>query len=165
MTIREQIIGAVAALADWARLTKGRVFPANDVVSVLEELRQVPGAPAAGVLFWTEDPVSDYPELGKVLRGYKVVVSRGQGFVLQSGESLTQGAGGGPAMFDLVEGARSAVLAMREMGEDGELRLPVYQGTGPFEVQGMVLDAYEIRFGLYAQINREDEPLEEIVDE
>lgn len=151
MTIREQMNLVVSALAAQLATVKGRAFPAGDVIHLLDELRLKPGAPSAGVLFWTEDPVGELPELGKVLRGFKVVLSRSKGFKLVSGESLTEGSAGGPPMFDLVELARTTVLDLRMEDEQGELQLPTYQGTGPFEVSGLVLDAYEIKFALYAQ--------------
>jgi hypothetical protein len=158
MTIAEQLKVVVVALTDWCRTNRGRAFPAGDVPHLLDELRMKPGVPSCAVMFWKEDPHGEYPELGKVLRGFKVVISRYKGFNLVSGESLTEGASGGPAMFDLIEGAREACLAVRMEDESGELQVPQYQGTGPFEVQGLILDAFEIRFGLFAQITVQEDP-------
>jgi hypothetical protein len=161
MTIAEQMGMVVAALTEQLKALKGRAYPAGDVINVLDELRAAPGGPSAGVLFWTEDPQGEYPELGKVMRVFKVVLSRSKGFKIITGESLTDGVAGGPPMFDLVEIVRNAVLRVRMSDESGELQIPVYRGTGPFEAQGLVLDAYEIRFGLFAQNPTEtDEALE-----
>ena len=151
MTIAEQLKLVVAALSDWCQTNRGRAFAAGDVPHLLDELRMKPGVPSCGVMFWTEDPHGEYPELGKVLRGFKVVISRYKGFKVVSGESLTDGASGGPPMFDLIQGAKQACLSVRVTDEEGEMQVPQYQGIGPFEVQGLVLDAFEIRFGLFAQ--------------
>ncbi len=165
MTIKEQLKVVVASLHDALRSVKGRSYPAGDVIHLLDELRIKPGAPSAGVMFWTEDPQSEIAELGKVARGFKAVVSRGKGFKVISGESLTEGAEGGPPMFDLVELVRSTILGLRMADEQGELQIPVYQGTGPFEVSGLILDAYEVKFALYAQIPQQDGiPVPDVMD-
>jgi hypothetical protein len=152
MTIREQAKLIEAGLREWTKGNGGRVFIASDVVDCIEQLRARPGTPSCAVLWMTEDVHGEYPELGKMLRGFKVIVSRGRGLVLQSGQSLTEGAAGGKAMFDLVEEAREMALALRTEDEAGEMQFPVYQGSGPFQpVEGLLLDAMEVRVGLFAQ--------------
>jgi hypothetical protein len=165
MTIGEQLKLVVGGLSDWCKTNRGWAFPAGDVPHLLDLLRSKPGVPGCGVMFWTEDPHGEYAELGKVMRGFKVVISRYKGFKLVSGESLTEGAGGGPPMFDLIDGAVEACLALRVEDESGELQVPQYQGTGPFEAQGLVLDAFEIRFGLFAQRTVQGDPSAEEDDE
>ena len=123
----------------------------------MEELRGKPGAPTAAVLWQSEHPDGRYAEEGKVLRMFKIVVSRGRGLKLVTGESLSEGVAGGPAMFDLVEQAREIARNLRMEDEPGELQLPIYKGSGPFLVHGYILDAMEIRFALYAQIPFQDQ--------
>ena len=151
MTIREQLDLLGRCLNKAMQEVKGRAYPAGDVPHILDELRTKPGAPSCGVMFWSEEPVGDYTELGKVLREFHLVISRGKGMKLVSGESITQGAGGGPPMADLVELARDTSLAIRLEDEQGELRIPVYRGTGPFQVEGLLLDAFEIKVALFGQ--------------
>lgn len=151
MTISEQSRLILAALTDWVANNQGRAFIASDELHCIEELRGKPGAPTAAVLWQSEDPEGHFAEEGKVLRHFKIVVSRGRGLRLLTGESLTEGAAGGPPMFDLVEQAREVARNLRMSEEEGELQLPIYKGTGPFKVSGYILDAMEIRFALYAQ--------------
>jgi len=151
MTIAEQTIAIVAGLAAWASANSGRAFPASDVVDVFEQLRAKPGAPSCAVLFWSEDPRDNFELLGRVDRTFKIIVSRGRGFKLQTGESLTDGASGGPPMFDLVEEAREVARNLR--GDlPGEEAVPIYKGCGPFEASGLLLDAYEIRISFPNQL-------------
>lgn len=158
MTLAQQANLILDALKQWVANNKGRTFVAADPLDVIDELRSKPGAPTAAVLWFDEEPWGNYPELGKVLRTFKIIISRGRGMKLVSGESLTEGVAGGPPLLDLVEQAREVARRLR-VEEDGELQLPVYKGTGPFEVNGFVLDAVEIRFGLFAQNPRqENEP-------
>lgn len=158
MTIAEQSKAIVAALKDWAVPNKGRAFMAGDPIHLLDELRSKPGSPSAGVLFIEELARGEHPELGRVDRSFKVVISRGRSFKLVPGESLTEGAAGGPPMFDLAEQAREIILAMRAdaaaMGDNpwSEDQLPTYKGIRQFEINGMILDAYEVSFTIPAQI-------------
>lgn len=156
MTIAEQARQVRDALADWARDNSGSAVVAGDQVHMLELLRLKPGGVVAGVMFDTEDPRGEYDELGRVDRAFKVVVSRGRGFRLDGGESLTDGSAGGKATFDLAEEAREIVRSLRFDAETTEEK-PTYKGMGPFEVQGFVLDAFEVRFGIGTQLPRQDE--------
>lgn len=154
MTIREQVKLVEAALASWVKANRGRVFVASDVLDCIEQLRARPGTPTCAILWNGRDPVGDIDRLGKKSNKFKVVVSRGRSLKLVAGESLTEGAAGGSPMFDLVEQAEVVVLGVRqEVGEDDdpEDEIPVHEGTGPFEVNGMLLDAMEIRFSLASQ--------------
>ena len=152
MTLSEQSALILSALESWADDTNGRAYIASDPADVLDQIRARPGTPTAAVLWTGEEPIGQYPEEGKVLRSFKIVISRGRSLNLISGESLTQGASGGPALFDLLEQARETVLAIRIQDQPGELQLPIYKGSSAFEVQNFLLDALEIRQDLYAQI-------------
>lgn len=154
MTIAEQMKLVAAALEDWCKANRGRVFIASDVLAAIDELRARPGTPTVGLVFWSRDARGELGITGRKDNHYKCVVSRGRSLKLVSGESLTEGAAGGKAMFDLVEEAEDLVLSVRLPEEDGfggEDLVPTHEGTGLFEVSGMMLDAYEIRFSLAAQ--------------
>jgi len=155
MTISEQIKLVVDALEEWLDTNGGRVFVASDVVDCLDRLRARPGTPTAAVLFWKREPRGELGVTGRKDNHFKLVISRGRSFKVVSGEGLTEGAAGGKAMFDLVEEAELAVLGVRLPAEEGlyEDSVPQHDGTGVFEVSGMVMDAYEIRFSLATQSN------------
>jgi hypothetical protein len=153
MTTAEQAKMIDTALKAWCKANGGRSFIASDPLDCLDRLRAKPGTPTAAVLWDSRKPAGEFPELARRVNHFKVVVSRGRGLKLISGESLTEGAAGGRPMFDLVEEAEAVVLALRveEVGEGSEFTVPEWDGTGPWEVNGVLLDASEIRFGLYAQ--------------
>ncbi len=152
MTTAEQANAILAALGDWVANNKGRAFLAADEPSCLEQLRAKPGAPSAAVLWLDEKPRGHNPEEGKVLRAFKIVISRGRGLSLLTGDSLTKGAAGGEPMFDLIEQARETIRSLRMDDQPGELQAPIYHGAGAWRVHGYLLDAYEIRFALFADI-------------
>jgi hypothetical protein len=55
-------------------------------------------------------------------------------------------------MFDLMQQASEVVLGIRlEDMEESEDQLPVDNGAGPWEVNGWLLDAMELRFKLASQ--------------
>ena len=104
----------------------------------------------------TDDPVRK--NLADIRKGQFEGMSekiKSPGWRPDFGEGLTEGAAGGKAMFDLVEEAELAVLGVRLPAEEGlyEDSVPQHDGTGVFEVSGMVMDAYEIRFSLATQSN------------
>lgn len=149
MRLKEQAELIAGALEEWASGNKGSAQVAGDVVAAIELLRARPGAPKAVVLFQGDTPVE--PErAGRRDVQWKVVVARGRGFRLDTGESLTDGVAGGKGMFELVEEAREVVLGVRLDGSSGETRL-VYGGCKAFEVQGIVMDAYELNWTAEAQ--------------
>lgn len=152
--IAEQAKLILAAIQDNLLGADVRAFVASDPIDCLDRLRMKPGVGSCAVLWVSEEPRE--PEfLGRVDETWKVVVSRGRSLKLQPGDSLIEGAAGGPPMFELVETIRNAVLSLRMPAEDGfggaDL-VPAYRGSGPFEVNGMLLDAVEIRFTLAGQI-------------
>jgi hypothetical protein len=165
MTIAEQMNAVLAVLEPWAAENKGHARAAGDVVSVLDMLRAKPGGVLCAVVWEAEDPRGEWgSELGKVDRKFKVVVSRGRGLRLDTGESLTEGSAGGRPMYDLVEEVRELVRGVRlpeDQVEDPDDRKPEYLGTGTYEVGGFVLDAYEVRIGFGTQIPRAMEESQE----
>lgn len=154
MNLSGQAKLVMEALESWAKSSGGRAFIAADALDCIDQLRLKPGRASAALLWNTEEP-RGLEVLGRVDDSWKVVVSRGRSMKLQAGEALIEGAAGGPPMFELVEAVRDVVLALRlppeEQFDDAEL-IPVYRGSGPFEVNGLLLDAVEIRFALAAQI-------------
>jgi hypothetical protein len=149
VTIAEQAKLLKATLDSWAQTLGASVGVAKDPVDLVNILRTRPGAPTVAILFTDEEPRTDFDELGRVDRTFKLVLSRGQGFSLDTGAALTDGTAGGQPMFDLVEQARELIRAARF--PEAEPR-PYYKGASQFEVQGFILDAYELRFALGTQI-------------
>jgi hypothetical protein len=152
MTIREQSELIRETLAEWARTAGGRAAVAGDPAQILEILRIRPDGFVAIISFDSETPRTEYDELGGMDRTFKVVISRGKGFKLDTGESLTDGAAGAGPLFDLVEQARELLRALPLDPETSLEVLPKYLGTSPYEVQGYLLDAYEIRLSIGTQI-------------
>jgi hypothetical protein len=91
-------------------------------------------------------------------RHFKLVLSRSRGFRIDTGESLSDSSGpaGAKPMFDLIEEVREMVRQLKFSAETTE-QIPDYRGAGPFEIQGFVLDAFEVRFSIGTQIPRADE--------
>jgi hypothetical protein len=153
MNLTEQIQTVGDALAEWAQASGGSYKLASDEVHALDLLRTKPAGFLVAVLFDSEDPRGDYGgETGKVDRGFRVILSRGRGFKLDSGESLTSGPAGGEPMLLLAEQAREVVRNLRFASPDPEDAIPGYRGTGQFRVDGFVLDAFEIRFSIPGNI-------------
>jgi hypothetical protein len=153
MTIAEQLRVLHAAARGLAETNRGHAYVATDRGHVVSELLAKPGGFQCAVFWDTEDVRGEHSELGKVDRQFKVVISRGRGLRLETGESLTEGSAGGRPLYDLVEELRESIRSLRlETNGDDEDRLPGYAGSGPFEVQGYLLDAVEVRFRLPAQI-------------
>ncbi len=153
MSISEQLNFLALSLIAWAERNKGRAFIAADALDAVDQLRATPGAPTLAIL-WTGRVPREPEHLGRRDNQFKLIVSRGRSLKLIPGESLSAGSAGGRPLFDLVEEAENLVLSLRlEEGESlgPDERMPVYQGTGQFEVAGLLLDAYEIRFTLAAQ--------------
>lgn len=152
MTILEQVNFLADALRPWAEEQRGRCYACGDQVEVMELLRTKPGGHLVAVLCDGEDPRGEWTELGKVDRVYKVIISRGKGFKIETGENLTGSPAGGKPLLDLVEEAREIVRALRVEATNGEDAVPVYKGMGPWEVSGFIMDAWEVRFSLAADI-------------
>lgn len=151
MTIAEVAKATVEALGDWAQLNRGSAHVAGDVVEMIEILRSRPGAPKCAIRFVSEDVRGEHDELGRVDRLFRVVVARGRGFKIESGESLTDGVAGGKPMFDLAEEVREIVRGLVFDLETTEGRAE-YKGMREFEVQGIVMDAYEVSFAVGCQL-------------
>lgn len=151
MTIREQLKFIAAQLQPWAGECKGRVEIAADAVHLFGILATTPGAPRVVVLFDGEDKRGDYEELGKVDRKFMIVVSRGRGFVLNPGQSLTDGMAGGKPLYDLCEEGREMLRALvfDRTTTDG---LPNYTGMSRLQMEGLNVDAYQINFMIGVQL-------------
>ncbi len=156
MTIAEQLKLVEAALADWCRTNNGRVYIASDAQDCLDQLRSRPASPTCAVLWYGWETRGDIPELGRTDQLYKLVISRGRGMNLVSGDSLTKGTAGGKPMFDLMQEAGQVVFGLRLDDLAGnEDSVPRDMGAGPWEVNGWLLDAMEVRFSLANQVEVE----------
>lgn len=152
MTIAECLRRVRDELAEWMLETGGTAEVATDAVHLVTLLSSKPGAARAAVLFDGEELRGDLDTLGRVDRRFLVVVSRGRGLLLDSGDRLTAvvGAGGKP-LFDLVEEAREVVRLIR-FDEGTTEVVPRVSGIRRVEMEGMLVDAYQIEFSLGVQL-------------
>ena len=152
MSIKEQIELMQAALNAWHETVGGSCKVANDEPNLFQILGEAPGAPRSAVLFDEENPRSTVVNdlLGRVDRKFIIAVSRGRGFKLESGDTLTKGVAGGAPMFELVEQAREVLRSLRLLGENEPV--PYYLGSKRLQFQGVTTDAYAITIGLTADI-------------
>ncbi len=157
MTIAEQLKFVAAQLKPWADEVKGRVEIAADAIHLLGILATSPGSPRCVILFDAEDKRGEYEELGRVDRKFMVVVSRGRGFALDPGQSLTEGVAGGRPLYDLVEQCREMVRGMVFNRETTE-GVPIYTGTARFSLEENAVDAYQINFSIGTQLPLHNEP-------
>jgi hypothetical protein len=158
VTIKDQIEKVAAALADWHKSVGGAVKIANDEPHLFQILGDMPGAVRSAILFDEEMPRSlDLADvLGRVDRKLIVAVSRGRGFNLNQGDSLTKGVADGKPMFVLIEEAREVLRALRFPEQDEPV--PTYLGTKRLQFQGVTCDAYAITLGLAADIGDQTDP-------
>ena len=153
MTIAEQTKLQLEALAPWAKSYAGQVKVANDKPHLFELLGAAPGAPRAAVYFVEEILRGNYTDVtGKVDRRFWICISRGRGFNVHLGESLTKGVAGGAPMFVLCEEAREMVRGIRLADQTDDDTRPVYKGIFPIEFEGATVDAYYIEVLLAADI-------------
>lgn len=159
MTIKEQITALVTALNGWGKSTSSTAEPASDVVHffgiITRGLSLKPGAIRLAVMFNGEIPRGDIEELGRVDRSYLIGISRGRGLSLQQSDSLIRDTGAGDPMFDSLEQIRETVLAAvfnAESGFGAPENIPYYRGLKRIEIEGMLLDAYQLEIQVAAQI-------------
>ena len=153
MTIKDQISEIQAALTEWHKSVGGACRIANDEPHLFTILGDAPGVPRTGILFDEEVPRnldgSDYSN--RVDRKIIVAVSRGRGFNLNLGDSLTKGEmADGKPMFVLVEEEAREVLPTLRF--DGDEALPYYLGSKRLQFQGVTTDAYAVMIGTVADI-------------
>lgn len=151
MTISEQLKFILAGLQPWAVDAKGRVEIAADAVHLLGILASVPGAPRVVILFDGEDKRGEYEELGKVDRKFLVVVSRGRGFELDPGASLTLGSAGGRPLYDLYEECREVIRGLVFNRETTE-GIPDFKSGSRFALEQVTTDALQIAFSIGTQL-------------
>ena len=146
MKISEQLEAFLAVLGDWAKQYGGVAKVAGDKSQLIALLSQKPGAPRVAIVFISEVPRGEInPEdMDRVDREFWIIVSRGQGFKQDAGDSLTKGAGGGPPMFDLVEEARDVARGVQLDPATTE-RPVVYGGMESFDPEASQSDAYAIK--------------------
>jgi hypothetical protein len=154
MKIKDQMKLIVATLAPWVEANAGTIKIAGDKRHLFQLLGAAPGAPRAAVYFVEELPVSErFADVaGKVARKFWLCISRGRGFSLDQGISLTEGVAGGPPMFEPCEEARELVRGIRLADQNEDFNRPVYGGVFPVEFEGVTVDAYYIEFTLAADI-------------
>lgn len=165
MTIATQLQTLRDALDTWAKAEGGSALIARDPVHMSQAIlnaRLKPGGILAVVMFKAEEAVGDTPAAGMVRRTFTVALSRGTGMTLEQSDSLVTGAGGGQALFDLVEAARELLRALTftpagagrtDYADPAEMAFE-YLGCKLFEWGGETLvDAYQLEFTLWTQLD------------
>lgn len=151
MTIAEQIKLVKKALEDWGGGAKATVAIAQHPIDFFTQLRTGPGKLRAVIMFRGEDKRGEYEEAGVVDRKFWIGLSRGKGLQLNQAEALIDESGAGPALYDLIEEVRQVVRGL-EFAQDTTEVTPDYKGFNPFEVEGWLLDAYNLEFWIGTQL-------------
>lgn len=154
MKIAEQLKAFQTVLGKWAGKLGGSCRIAGDRSQLVGILSQAPGAPRVVLVFINEVPRGemDAAEESRVDRELWAILSRGRGFKADSGDSLTEGSGGGKPMFDLAEEARDLIRTTMLDPERNE-RLIYYKGIYQFEMaEELKTDAVYISFGIGTDI-------------
>jgi hypothetical protein len=157
MSIAQQLKTYEAALDTFAQKQGGKCLVAKDKNHLWDMLFNAPAGLRVLVWFQREVPRGEFgtqARTGKVDRHFQVVITRGAGFKIKPGDSLTEGAGGGRPMFDLVEDVRDLVRTLIVPGSQAEDRIPDNVGIELLDVGGTDLrvDAYEINWTAGANI-------------
>jgi hypothetical protein len=157
MTIRTQLEQIKVAIDTWAKGKAIKVGVAQGPEHAGWLLSQSPGAGRVYICFASEMKRGEYEESGEVDRLFNVILSRPTGLKAEPGDSLMDGADGGPAMFDLLEELRAVVRAVvfTEPADDPMETTevsPNYQKMEPFVWQGYRTDAYQIDFSIGCQL-------------
>lgn len=140
-------------MKEWAKENGGTVEIGTDIVHVFALLQTKPGGFRA-ILHWrAEDKRGEYEEAGQVDEKFWVVLSFGRSLALNKGDALVDGqAGGGKAIFDLVEECRDLMRGL-DFDADTTEGTVDYKGARPFEVPSdTVMDAVELEFWIGNQL-------------
>jgi hypothetical protein len=150
MTLVEQTKAIKAAVADWAKNKGGTCEIVSDFVHLVESiLSQKAGAPCVFIAFNSEDPRGENARAGRVDRGFLVVVSMGRSLQISKGDILIKGSSGSEPLFALVAQVRELCLGIEFDADRDECAQ--YKGTRPFQVEGFLMDAYQIEFSVGGQ--------------
>jgi hypothetical protein len=151
MTIAQQLKQIEDAQNVWAKEYKGKAEIATDIVHFLSLLSLAPGSVRSAILFNGELPRGDIEELGRVDRSFLIAISRGRSLTLDQAGGLVNKSGSGEPLFNLVEFSRDSLLAMKFDPDTCE-RMPYYKGIRRVEVEGFLIDAYQIEIQIGTQI-------------
>ena len=159
MTIKNQINTLVTALNTWGKTTDSKAEPATDLLHffsiITRGLSLKPGAVRLAVMFNGETVRGDIEELGRVDRSILIGISRGRGLTLLGADALTRDTGAGDPLFDLAEQVRDTILGHQFDSQTGEA-WPYYKGLKRIEIEGMLIDAYQIEISIGTQLPRHD---------
>lgn len=153
ITLKTQVTQLVSDLQTWATATWVGTTPTVEAFPHLkaawDQVYRQEGNANFLVVWDSETSRTSYPgseNLGIVDREFSVIVRMGRGLSVDRGDSLTEGAGGGPALLDVVDQTVDFCRSLR-LGE--ELSGNYYKGVNLFGTEfGMLSDAYRIRFGV-----------------
>jgi hypothetical protein len=154
----EGLLQTLAAYFDsWAAENGGKAYPAFDLSHLFEILSSKPGVPRVAVMVQGEETRESFPGaevLGRVDRRFWLLISRGRGLQHNRGASLTDGAGGGKPMLQLVRELRDQCRAFNTGGWDSAMEFQIYyKGYQAWGIElGFPADTYRIEFELGCQL-------------
>lgn len=153
MSITEQITYVRDELQDWAAAYGGGCEIAGDIVHAFALLQHKPGSVRCVVWLSGEEKRGEYEEAGFVDRTFTVFVSRGRGFTLEPGDSLTaRTAGNAEPLYDLVEEARQVIRGLEFAADETEVT-PNFKSIRPFAFPTeRPVDAYQIEFSIGSEL-------------
>ncbi len=154
MSIVDQITYIRDELHDWASALGGGCEVAGDIVHAFALLQHKPGTVRCVVWLSGEEKRGDYEEAGFVDRQFTVFISRGRGFTLEPGDSLTaRTAGNAEPLYDLVEEARQVIRGLQFAVDETEVT-PNFKSIRPFAFPTeRPVDAYQIEFSLGSELD------------
>lgn len=156
MTLVDQANLLRDTIAEWAREHGGTARIASDPIALLDILQLKPGSLTVALMFESESP-SDTTDgldiLGYTTRSWKAVLSRGRTLKLDSDDTLITGAAGGAPLFVLVEELRETIRTCSFASQPTcPEPFPSYLGISRTNIDGYLLDAYEVRFSIPTRI-------------
>jgi hypothetical protein len=138
VSTKDQIKALQAALTPWAEGEGGYVKIARDKSQLVDLLGMKPGAVRV-VLLWMGEVTRgevNTEDMSRVDRTFWAVVSRGQGFKVEPSDSLTEGSGGGRAMYELADECRDLLRSVELDPETTEHPI-YYKGTLPLPFEDL----------------------------
>lgn len=147
----DEIAETLAGFADHAN---GQFSRARDPFEVLELLGNGPGKFRVILMWQGDEPAGQEPTSGIVESRFVVTVSSNRGLPAIQGGNLSAPPTGGVSLMDWVNDVRCLLRALNisDTGTSHKLR---YGGSAAVEYEGARLDAYELRFSIFAALQDE----------
>jgi hypothetical protein len=157
--IFDAIADRLAAFAAWTKtsgLPGAQFHRARDPFEVLELLGNGPGFRI--IALWIGDEPAGSGQRSNVVRSrFTVTLSANRGLPVARGAGqTTERHDGAPSLMEHVADIQCLLLHHTDCGENTSTPLK-YDGCEPVRYEGAMLDAYELRFSLFAALPDTDE--------